>query len=60
MLANIFNMVLYYQRLPVSAKSRLAAAKRKYLFFWSHATAAATIRGFGYYSTPISICGRPF
>lgn len=53
-LSHVLNQILYYQRITASRTSP-TAANPKSLFFKTHASIAAIIREFGYYSVPISI-----
>lgn len=52
-LANVFNKILYHQRL--ASKNAAQPAKPTNIFFQSQATLAAMIREYGYYSVPVSI-----
>ncbi|KAL5317379.1 hypothetical protein ACEPPN_014474 [Leptodophora sp. 'Broadleaf-Isolate-01'] len=53
-IANGLNKFLYHQRISV-ARDNLTAAKPRSLFFRIHATTAAIVREYGYYSLPVSI-----
>ncbi|KAH7336144.1 metalloreductase [Rhexocercosporidium sp. MPI-PUGE-AT-0058] len=53
-IANGLNKILYHQRIS-AARNSPTAAKPKSLFFRIHATTAAIVREYGYYSLPVSI-----
>jgi predicted ferric reductase len=52
-LANVFNIILYRQRMA-SAKGTSQPAKPSNIFFQSQATLSAIIREYSYYSIPVS------
>src|SRR4051794_2774979 len=53
-LVNVFNQILYHQRMATS-KSTPNAARPKFILFRAQATIAAVIREYSYYSAPMSI-----
>ncbi|KAK0125025.1 hypothetical protein ONS96_008891 [Cadophora gregata f. sp. sojae] len=53
-IVNGLNKLLYHQRIS-AARDNPTAAKPKSLFFRVHATIAAVIREYGYYSLPVTI-----
>ncbi|KAL2069123.1 hypothetical protein VTL71DRAFT_15461 [Oculimacula yallundae] len=52
--ANGLNKLLFHQRIS-AAQDNPTAAKPKSLFFRIHATTAAIVREYGYYSIPVSV-----
>ncbi|KAL3422334.1 ferric reductase like transmembrane component [Phlyctema vagabunda] len=53
--ANVINMIIYYQRLSSASRRTPNPAKPKSLFFQTHATLSAVVRESGYYSAKFSI-----